>query len=53
MRFYKLTDDQVRTIKSRLASADPPSLAQLGRDFGVNPVTIRRIRDGKLRANVR
>ncbi len=46
----KLTDDQVRTIKNRLASGD--SLASIGRDFGISGTAVGFIRDGKNYAHV-
>lgn len=43
----KLTDDQVRAIRSSLESSD-----RLAARFGVNPRTIRRIRSRELRPGV-
>lgn len=41
----KLNDEKVRAIRARLDDSDNPTLAQIGREFGVSSTLIAKIRD--------
>ncbi|MCI2421548.1 hypothetical protein MOQ72_29345 [Saccharopolyspora sp. K220] len=45
-----LTDDQVREIRTRLASPNAPTQAELAHEYGIHPSTVSQIATGRRRA---